>query len=133
MVSIRDSVKAILIIRGHPFRSVGAMASSPRAPVLELQGVGKRFSDGTPVLDGIDLEVFPGELVSVVGPPGCGKSTLLRIVAGLAGPTGGIVAVRTRRIGLVFQDPTLPPWRSVPADAARRSEEHTSELQSRRD
>jgi len=95
------------------------MASSPRAPVLELQGVGKRFSDGTPVLDGIDLEVFPGELVSVVGPPGCGKSTLLRIVAGLAGPTGGIVAVRTRRIGLVFQDPTLPPWRSVPADAAR--------------
>jgi len=92
------------------------MASSPETPVLELQGVGKRFSDGTLALDGIDLDVRPGELVSVVGPSGCGKSTLLRIVAGLAGPTSGMVAVRTRRIGLVFQDPTLLPWRSVRAN-----------------
>ena len=92
------------------------MASSPLAPVLELQGVGKRFSDGTLALDGIDLEVRQGELVSVVGPSGCGKSTLLRIVAGLTRPTSGMVALRTRRIGFVFQDPTLLPWRSVRAN-----------------
>ena len=76
------------------------MASSAAAPVLELQGVGKRFSDRTLALDGIDLEVGQGELVSVMGPSGCGKSTLLRIAAGLTEPTSGIVAVRTRRIGL---------------------------------
>src|SRR6266511_3863400 len=86
------------------------MASSPRSPVLELERVRKRFSDGTPALDGIDLEVRQGELVSVVGPSGCGKSTLLRIVAGLTMPSSGMVCLRTRRIGFVFQDPTLLPW-----------------------
>src|SRR6266536_5976970 len=89
------------------------MASSPRSPVLELERVRKRFSDGTPALDGIDLEVRQGELVSVVGPSGCGKSTLLRIVAGLTMPSSGMVCLRTRRIGFVFQDPTLLPWRSL--------------------
>jgi NitT/TauT family transport system ATP-binding protein len=89
------------------------MASSPRSPVLELERVRKRFSDGTPALDGIDLEVRQGELVSVVGPSGCGKSTLLRIVAGLTMPSSGMVCLRTRRIGFVFQDPTLLPWCSL--------------------
>jgi NitT/TauT family transport system ATP-binding protein len=81
-------------------RGSNRLASSAAAPVLELQGVGKRFSDRTLALDGIDLEVGQGELVSVVGPSGCGKSTLLRIAAGLTEPTSGIVSVRTRRIGL---------------------------------
>jgi NitT/TauT family transport system ATP-binding protein len=92
------------------------MASSQRSPVLELERVRKRFSDGTPALDGIDLEVRQGELVSVVGPSGCGKSTLLRIVAGLTMPSSGLVCLRTRRIGFVFQDPTLLPWRSLRAN-----------------
>jgi ABC-type nitrate/sulfonate/bicarbonate transport system ATPase subunit len=74
------------------------MASSPSAPILELVGVGKRFGDGTPALDGVDLDVRAGELVSVVGPPGCGKTTLLRIAAGLVGPTTGMLALRTHRI-----------------------------------
>jgi NitT/TauT family transport system ATP-binding protein len=92
---------------------VGVMESSRREPVVELQGVGKRFSDGTPALDRVDLDLLPGELVSIVGPSGCGKSTLLRIVAGLAGPTSGMVVVRTREISLVFHDPTLPPWSRI--------------------
>jgi NitT/TauT family transport system ATP-binding protein len=83
------------------------------APVLELQGVAKRFADGHLALDGVDLDVRTGELVSVVGPAGCGKSTLLRIVAGLTGPTSGMVTLGTRRTALVPRDPTLLPWRAM--------------------
>src|SRR5262245_16498440 len=90
---------------------------SSAPPIVELQRAGKRFSDQTLALDGIDLDVQPGELVGVVGAPGCGKSTLLRMVAGLTTPTSGVVAVRTRRIGFAFQDPLPLPWHGVRANA----------------
>jgi NitT/TauT family transport system permease protein len=81
--------------------------------VLELVGVRKRYGDGTLALDGVDLAVAAGGLVAVVGPSGCGKSTLLRLVAGLEEPTAGTVHVAAGRIGSVFQDATLLPWRRV--------------------
>jgi NitT/TauT family transport system ATP-binding protein len=84
--------------------------------ILELTEVSKRFPDGTVALDGVELHVPAGEFVSVVGPSGCGKSTLLRIVSGLTLASGGLVAVRTDKIGYVFQDPTLLPWRTVQAN-----------------
>jgi NitT/TauT family transport system ATP-binding protein len=83
---------------------------------LTFTGVGKRFPDGTVALAGVDLEVGAGEFVTVVGPSGCGKSTLLRVASGLTAATGGTVAVRTGKIGYVFQDPTLLPWRTVQAN-----------------
>ena len=70
----------------------------------------------------VSLEVAWGQFVSVIGPSGCGKSTLLRIIGGLLRPTSGeslidgappAAAQRRRDIGLVFQDPSLLPWRSV--------------------
>ena len=65
-----------------------------------------------------------GEFVSVVGPSGCGKSTLLRLASGLDSPTSGQVDVASKRVGYVFQDPTLLPWRTV-----RRNVELLAELE----
>jgi NitT/TauT family transport system ATP-binding protein len=93
-------------------------------PRLTLSGVGRIFADGTAALTDVDLQIDPGEFVCLVGPSGCGKSTLLRIVSGLDDATSGQVALRRNRVGYVFQDPTLLPWRSV-----RRNVELFAELE----
>ena len=90
--------------------------ASEADPLLSFAGVGKRFPDGTTALHGVDLRVPAGEFVSVIGPSGCGKSTLLRIASDLTKASDGTVDLRTRKIGYVFQDPTLLPWRSVQAN-----------------
>jgi NitT/TauT family transport system ATP-binding protein len=84
--------------------------------LLAFSGVGKRFPDGTVALSGVDLSVAPGEFVSILGPSGCGKSTLLRVAAGLSPATDGAARVATDKLGYVFQEPTLLPWRTVQAN-----------------
>ena len=76
-----------------------------------------------PVLDGLNLHVAAGEIVTLIGPNGCGKSTLLRVIAGLLRPSGGTATLDDTpisgpdpRIGLVFQEPRLLPWRTVAAN-----------------
>jgi NitT/TauT family transport system ATP-binding protein len=81
--------------------------------LLTFTAVRKRFADGTVALAGVNLSVASGEFVSIVGPSGCGKTTLLRIAAGLSDPSDGAAQVHTKKIGYVFQDPTLLPWRTV--------------------
>jgi len=91
------------------------------SPVLEMQGVTRVYPGTPPVpaLQGIDLQIEAGELVSVVGPSGSGKSTLLHIMGTLDRPDSGRVevggfevsrmsdrqlsALRSQRIGFVFQ------------------------------
>ena len=99
--------------------------SNSGAPVVALKRVGKTFTNGVVALERLDLDVRPGEFVSLLGPSGCGKSTALRIVAGLSEPTSGTVewleaetasAAGPRRIGFVFQEPTLMPWATVAAN-----------------
>jgi NitT/TauT family transport system ATP-binding protein len=82
-------------------------------PMLEAADVGHTFPAGTTALRELRLLVRRGEFLAVVGPSGCGKSTLLRLAAGLEVPTIGSLEVATTRVGYVFQDPTLLPWRSV--------------------
>jgi NitT/TauT family transport system ATP-binding protein len=89
------------------------MTTATSAPALRFSGVTKQFSGGTTALADANLEVSPGEFVSVVGPSGCGKSTLLRIASGLDGVSGGTVEVGAKQVGYVFQDATLLPWRTV--------------------
>jgi NitT/TauT family transport system ATP-binding protein len=89
------------------------MTTAARAPALRFSGVTKEFSGGTTALADANLEVSPGEFVAVVGPSGCGKSTLLRIASGLDEATEGTVDVGANRLGYVFQDATLLPWRTV--------------------
>src|SRR5262245_51659328 len=93
--------------------------SSPGGFAVSLRGVGKTYANGVVALDRLDLDVRPGEFVSLVGPSGCGKSTALRIIAGLSGPSVGDVAwpnsvpADKGAIGFVFQEPTLMPWATV--------------------
>ena len=99
-----------------------------RASVVELRRVSKEFGRGhVRALEDIDLEVRPGEFISLIGPSGCGKSTLLRIVGDLIQPSGGEVVVngktaRQARIdrdyGIVFQDAVLFDWRTVEKNIA---------------
>jgi sulfonate transport system ATP-binding protein len=81
-------------------------------PAVRLSGVSKWFDrDGSaPVLDGIDLDVAPGEFVCVLGASGCGKSTLLSLIAGLDAPSRGTVEVGDGRAALMFQESALFPW-----------------------
>ncbi len=84
--------------------------------LLDFSNVQMTFPNGTIALSGVDLTVDRGEFVSVVGPSGCGKSTLLRIASGLETASEGTAAVHTSRVGYVFQDATLLPWRDVQAN-----------------
>jgi putative ABC transport system ATP-binding protein len=90
-----------------------------QAPVIEFKHVVKRYESGPPALGPVELSVYPGEAVAVLGPSGSGKSTLLNLVAALDRPTEGDVLVdgvrvdrlgeaaaakhRRARIGMVFQ------------------------------
>ena len=98
-----------------------------QTPAIQIAHVSKKYAGGTQALEDVSLEVENGEFVAVLGVSGCGKSTLLRIVAGLDTCTSGTVAVmgkepsaarRDRDFGMVFQDPSLLPWRSVRRNVA---------------
>jgi NitT/TauT family transport system ATP-binding protein len=83
----------------------------------------KTFPKGNvTALQGIDLQIEPGEFVSLIGPSGCGKSTLLRIIGDLIQPTTGAIEVNGKTphqarldhdYGMVFQDSVLFDWRTV--------------------
>jgi len=91
------------------------------SPTVALREVSKAFANGMVALDRFDLDVRPGEFLSLLGPSGCGKSTALRLIAGLSAPSRGTVAwppgferhAAARGVGFVFQDPTLMPWATV--------------------
>jgi iron(III) transport system ATP-binding protein len=94
---------------------------------VQVQGVVKRFGD-TAAIDGVSLDVKPGELFTLVGPSGCGKTTLLRIIAGLLDQDTGSVLFNDdrmddvppylRNIGVVFQSYAIFPHLTVAENIA---------------
>jgi len=61
-------------------------------PQLEIRGVCVHYELSVPILKNIDLDIFKGEIVSIIGPSGSGKSTLLRVLIGLLPPAQGTVS-----------------------------------------
>ena len=91
---------------------------------LSFESIGMTFPDGTEAVRDVSFTVRKGEFVTVVGPSGCGKSTLLKIASGLLEPTAGTVVVDRDRLGYVFQDATLLPWRTVKGNVELLAELH---------
>lgn len=88
-------------------------------PLIELKGITKAFGS-TVVLDQVDLTIYRGEALAIIGPSGTGKSTILRIMAGLMAPDDGEIYIQGQRreglvedapdpigIGMVFQQAAL--------------------------
>ncbi|HBT50530.1 MAG TPA: ABC transporter ATP-binding protein [Petrotoga sp.] len=80
--------------------------------VLKADRLTKRFGDLL-VIDNWSLELKEGEKIVLLGPSGCGKTTFFRIVAGLERQSEGKVETFVDKIGYVFQEPRLLPWRTV--------------------
>jgi NitT/TauT family transport system ATP-binding protein len=91
--------------------------------VLQVNKLGVTFTDGSVSLEAlrqVTFSIAPQEFICLLGPSGSGKSTLLRVLAGLVNPTAGEVIFstatnghRSARVGLVFQQANLMPWRSA--------------------
>ena len=94
---------------------------------VQFQGIEKSYGSNR-VLHGVDLDIAPGEFVSLLGPSGCGKTTALRVLAGLENADGGAVLLggkdvsrvptNKRDIGMVFQAYSLFPHLSVADNTA---------------
>jgi NitT/TauT family transport system ATP-binding protein len=92
-------------------------------PLIELVGVEKVFGSGPDAVHAfgpVDMTIGQGEFVSLLGPSGCGKSTLMLMMAGLLDVSAGRIVMYGRTvagpqtdIGIMFQDNTLVPWRTV--------------------
>ncbi len=110
---------------GAPEGAVSAASPRPPGPLalLALQNVTKAYGRDSKrfvAVQGVNLEIHPGEYVCLLGPSGCGKSTLLRIIAGLNPATEGRVLYRGQPLAgvnphttIVFQTFALYPWLSV--------------------
>jgi NitT/TauT family transport system ATP-binding protein len=87
--------------------------------MLRIRGLSVGYG-GEPVLDAIDLDVQPGQFVSLIGPSGSGKTSILRAVTGLVPVQSGSVtlALPLDQVAFLFQDDALLPWRTVRQNAA---------------
>lgn len=93
---------------------------------LQASRVALRYPGAAqPVLADFDLDLAPGEIVSVLGPSGVGKSSLLRVLSGLQAPDTGTIAVDGAaldgvhpRLAIAFQNPALLPWLDLEGNVA---------------
>jgi osmoprotectant transport system ATP-binding protein len=110
----------------------GSEPNPPSAdhPMIRLDGVGKRYPDGTVAVHELDLDVAEGQVAVMVGPSGCGKTTTMRMINRLIEPTSGRIFLEgddvtavdpvqlRRRIGYVIQQVGLFPHQDVATNVA---------------
>ena len=85
-----------------------------RSTAVRVRGLHRSFSKAGGVLNGLDLDIAPGEFVALIGRSGSGKSTLLRALAGLDRDVAGHGRVDVPgKVSVVFQDSRLLPWKRV--------------------
>ncbi len=101
------------------------------APVIRCRKVTKRF-DSVIAVDSVDLDIWPGEVIAILGRSGCGKTTLLRLIAGLEVPSGGSIEIQgeevsssmsvlppeQRGLGMVVQEYALFPHMTAASNVA---------------
>ncbi len=90
---------------------LGPIATGRSSTAVQGRGITRRFA-GQAVLDGLDLDIAPGEFVALLGSSGSGKTTLLRALAGLEPIDEGRLLVPAA-MAAVFQEPRLMPWKRV--------------------
>ncbi len=110
-----------------------------KEPLISIQNLHIAFGENE-VLRGVDLDVYPGETLAVIGPSGSGKSTILRVLIGLLEPTGGNIFIRGNdvthyteeqwnklrtRMGMVFQYSALFDFLDVGENVAFGLREHS--------
>lgn len=96
------------------------MVQVPMVQMNDVMQVYVTDREATLAIEGLSLQVEPGEFVSLVGPSGCGKTTILSIIAGLLVPSSGDVRVNgkevrgpTPQVGYMLQQDYLFPWRTI--------------------
>ena len=101
-------------VENHRAERGTVSAPAPAAPssaAASVRGLSRAFGERV-VLDGMDLDIAPGEFVALIGRSGSGKSTLLRVLAGLDREVTGQVSV-AGPVSVAFQEPRLVPWKRV--------------------
>jgi NitT/TauT family transport system ATP-binding protein len=106
----------------RPFARLEAAEPLPMRPAIRIRDLRKVFGQLI-AIDGVSLDIAPGEFFMIVGPSGCGKTTLLRILAGLDSVTSGAIEIETPHSqrpvnSMIFQGDSIFPWMTVWDNAA---------------
>jgi len=106
----------------RPLARLEAAGPLPMRPAIRIRDLRKVFGQLT-AIDGVSLDIAPGEFFMIVGPSGCGKTTLLRILAGLESVTSGAIEIETPHSqrpvnSMIFQGDSIFPWMTVWDNAA---------------
>jgi len=109
----------------RPFGNLREVKGAPAAPrpAIRIRDLYRNFGKLT-AIDGVSVDIEPGEFFMIVGPSGCGKTTLLRILAGLESASAGAIDIDVPQDAdrpvnsMVFQGESIFPWMTVWQNAA---------------
>ncbi len=106
------------IIDTHPSvqDAPGALVLPPGEGRITFQDVSFRYEDDAPVIQGVSLDIQPGEILALVGPSGAGKSTIFNLIPRFYDPTGGVICIDGQNLRLVTMDSLRSQMAIVPQE-----------------